>query len=523
MEPVTVVTDSEHFQTVAAEAPAGARVPVEVRVVVTDPYDAYRRARKGLGGVFLETSGGVEGWGYFGVEPTEHVQIAPDAERWPAASEPISEDQNHEADLLDGAPTAVDAPTLAALDGLLSGETLVRGNCEVPFPCGLIGWLSYDVARELEELPETSRDDRELPHAEFGLFDVVAAWREPRVGETTLHVTACPRVEASADLDAVYEEALMDARTVARAAVEGDPTPPEAPITTESARFESDCGRDTFAERVRQVKEYIREGDTFQANISQRLRAPAAVHPLMAYDALRRINPAPYSGLLEFQSCDLVSASPELLLHLEDDEIETEPIAGTRPRGETATEDAALERELRNDVKERAEHAMLVDLERNDLGKVSRFGSVSVPEYHRVDHYSEVMHLVSLVRGRLRPGIGVADAVAAAFPGGTITGAPKPQTMGIIDELEAVRRGPYTGSIGILGFDGRATLNIVIRTLVRYQDEYHLRVGAGVVHDSVPEREYDETLAKARALVRAIDEAIGEQTDLGVAEAGTEG
>jgi len=281
------------------------------------------------------------------------------------------------------------------------------------------------------------------------------------------------------------------------------------------------------------VKAYVRDGDTFQANVSQRLRAPAAVHPVEAYDALRAVNPAPYSGLIEFSrgrgtsgseadragdapaGVDLVSASPELLLErVPSDDPErgarlvTEPIAGTRPRGETAEADDALEAELTGDAKERAEHAMLVDLERNDLGKVSRFGTVDVAEYRRVDRYSEVMHLVSLVEGEARPDVGVADAIAACFPGGTITGAPKPRTMAIIDELEETRRGPYTGSMVAAGFDGRATLNIVIRTLVRRAAEYHLRVGAGIVHDSEPDAEYEETLAKARALVTAADEAL---------------
>ncbi|MFC6729541.1 anthranilate synthase component I family protein, partial [Natronoarchaeum mannanilyticum] len=272
------------------------------------------------------------------------------------------------------------------------------------------------------------------------------------------------------------------------------------------------------AERVRRVKEYVRDGDTFQANVSQRLTAPAAVHPVAAYDAVREVNPAPYSGLLEFRGVDLVSASPELLLERAGDRIETEPIAGTRPRGATPEEDVALESELLGDEKERAEHAMLVDLERNDLGKVAAYGSVDVPEYRRIDRYSEVMHLVSRVTGELRPGAELADAVAAVFPGGTITGAPKPRTMEIIDEVEATRRGPYTGSMAIFGFDERATLNIVIRTLVRRGAEYHLRVGAGIVHDSVPEREYEETLDKARALIRAVDEALDGRTSLGVEE-----
>jgi anthranilate synthase component 1 len=280
--------------------------------------------------------------------------------------------------------------------------------------------------------------------------------------------------------------------------------------------FTSSCDRSAYADRVRRVQAYIRDGDTFQANISHRLTAPAAVHPVEAFAALREVNPAPYSGLIEFPGVDLVSASPELLLERNVDGLRTEPIAGTRPRGDTDAEDRRLEADLRSDGKERAEHAMLVDLERNDLGKVSEYGSVTVDEYRRVDRYSEVFHLVSEVTGRLAEGYDLGDAIGATFPGGTITGAPKPRTMEIIDEVEQRRRGPYTGSMAAIGFDGRATLNIIIRTLVRHGDEYHLRVGGGVVHDSVPDREYDETLAKARALVTAVDAALGDEMEMEV-------
>jgi anthranilate synthase component 1 len=390
----------------------------------------------------------------------------------------------------------------------------------VPYPCGAVGWLSYDLVRELEELPSGAARDRDLPRVQVALFDRLAAWEEPRDGETTLRVTACPRVDPDGErgrpVAAAYDHGRDRARDLIERATTGDSAVGPPPVAAATAEFESDCGRAAFADRVRRVKEFVRDGDTFQANVSQRLTAPAAVHPVEAFDALRRVNPAPYSALVEFPGVDLVSASPELLLDRDGDELVTEPIAGTRPRGETEAEDAELEDDLRADEKERAEHAMLVDLERNDLGKVSEFGSVEVTDYRRVDRYSEVMHLVSEVRGRLRDGADLADAIAAVFPGGTITGAPKPRTMEIVDAVEATRRGPYTGSIGIFGFDGRATLNIVIRTLVRDGAEYHLRVGAGIVHDSDPEREYEETLDKARALVTAVDEALGRRGDLTV-------
>ncbi|WP_290810899.1 anthranilate synthase component I family protein [Halovivax sp.] len=527
-----VATAVEDVRALAADAEPGTRLPVEVRLPVEDPFEAYRRARDGSGGVYLETTGGQRGWSYFGIDPIERLTVGPDA---------VALDADSTAPSGGSSTASGEAPTLAALGGLLDGESIARGDCDVPFPCGAIGWLSYDVARELEALPETTADDRDLPQLDVAVFDRLAAWEAPAEGPVTLRITACPRLgdgrgtgdgpdgvggDANAvddganavedDPDAVYERGRERALELAEAILAGEASVGPPPADAPDATFESDCGREAFAERVRRVKEYVRDGDTFQANVSQRLVAPAAVHPVDAYDALRRVNPAPYSGLLEFRSVDLVSASPELLLERDGDLVRTEPIAGTRPRGRTPEADEALAEELRTDEKERAEHAMLVDLERNDLGKVCAYGTVEVSEYRRVDRYSEVMHLVSDVAGRLREGATLSDAIAAVFPGGTITGAPKPRTMEIIDELEEVRRGPYTGSVGIFGFDGRATLNIVIRTLVRHADEYHLRVGAGIVHDSEPYREYDETLDKARALITAIDEALGERAALTV-------
>ncbi|AGN02559.1 para-aminobenzoate synthase component I [Salinarchaeum sp. Harcht-Bsk1] len=514
MTEATVVTDRDAFLSTAADAPTGTRVPVEVSLPVDDPFDAYRRARggDGDGGAFLETTGGQSGWGYFGVDPIERLTVGPQAR---SRNAPVDGEGSSGR-----APTGDDSPTLAALQALLQAEALRRGDCEIPCPCGAIGWLSYDVVRELEDLPGEAVDDRDLPRFQAAFFDRLAAWECPTTeGETTLRITACPAIGGEGDrtdADAAFDRGQERALDLVDRIEKGDPDVPTVGDAAGDATFESDCTPETYADRVRAVKEYVRAGDTFQANVSQRLSAPAAVHPVAAYDALRSVNPAPYSALLELPAADLVSASPELLLERDGDRIRTEPIAGTRPRSDDPEADAALETELTSDEKERAEHAMLVDLERNDLGKVAAYGTVEVTEYRRVDRYSEVMHLVSLVEGKLREGATLADAIAAVFPGGTITGAPKPRTMEIIDELEGTRRGPYTGSIGIFGFDGRATLNIVIRTLVRHEDRYDLRVGAGIVHDSVPQREYRETLDKGRALVNAVDRALGERASLAV-------
>jgi anthranilate synthase component 1 len=483
MREAAVATDRAAFQAAVADATGPARGVVEARLPVDDPFGAYRRARGEEPAFHFETTGGSDGWGYFGVAPESMVRV--DA---------------GEGGALDALQAAVDGP-------------LVRAGCEVPHPGGLFGWLSYDVARELEDLPDSTTDDRELPRLQLGVYPTVAAWREPfEPGDDLRLVAAVPLVgdsdvDGEANSNAAFEDGRERVLALADRIETGDPGVGSAPAG-EPAPFESATGRSAFEDRVRRIQAAIRDGETFQANVSHRLEAPASVHPVRAFAALRGANPAPYSGLVEFPGVDLVSASPELLLERRGRDLVTEPIAGTRPRGDSTEADERLEAELLGDEKERAEHAMLVDLERNDLGKVSEYGSVEVADYRRVDRYSEVMHLVSEVRATLRESCSLADAISTAFPGGTITGAPKPRTMALIDDAEATRRGPYTGSLAAVGFDGDATLNIVIRTLVRHADEYHLRVGAGVVHDSDPASEYDETLDKARALVDAIDDAL---------------
>ena len=514
MSSVVESTSWDAYQSVARSASVGDRIPVELQLSVDDPFSAYQVVRNDQGSVYLETTGGQDGWGYFATDPIERITA-----RVPA-----------------GSLTPETSPSLAALAGRLEAETLHHGTTDVPFPCGLFGWLSYDLVREIESLPQETEDDRGLPQLQFGVYDAVAAWREPRENSpTTLYLTSCPRLGEVPRT--TYERGLEQATTLATKISNGLSNQAiETTNGTTGTTFESTVGREAYADRVNAIKQYIRDGDTFQVNISHRLEASATVPPIDVYAALRRVNPAPYSGLIEFPGVDLISASPELLISVDGNDLLTEPIAGTRPRGGTPERDSRLAEELASDEKERAEHAMLVDLERNDLGKVSTYGSVTVEEYRRIDRYSEVMHLVSLVKGELRKDVSLAGvcranpleptttsaadrlcaAIAAMFPGGTITGAPKPRTMEIIEELESSRRGPYTGSMAIIGFDQRAVLNIIIRTIVKVNDTYYLRVGAGIVHDSVPEREYDETMDKARALLNAVNEALDDDTTLEV-------
>jgi anthranilate/para-aminobenzoate synthase component I len=264
--------------------------------------------------------------------------------------------------------------------------------------------------------------------------------------------------------------------------------------------------KNEYIDIVERVKEYIAAGDIFQANLSQRVSARINdKKPLDLYKILREINPSPFAGFFDFGEYHIVSSSPERLIRIKDGIIDTRPIAGTRPRGKNGKEDEAMRAELLLNKKERAEHIMLIDLERNDLGRVSEYGSVRVDELMITEDYSHVIHIVSNITGKLAAGKDCFDAIKAAFPGGTITGVPKVRCMEIIDELEPVRRGPYTGSIGYIGFSGNMDLNIIIRTFVIKDGMAYVQAGAGLVADSDPELEYFETLKKAEALIRTLE------------------
>jgi len=494
MDAIQTVTSRAEYMHTAADVAETSRVPIELQVTVHDPFEAFRAVAESHEGVLLETTGGRAGWSYIGLDP----------ESWTHVRAPL------ESQAVDG------SPTLAELQGALDAETLIRGECAVPYPCGIIGWLGYEISRELEPTipqgpPET------LPRAQFAVFPTMIAWREPADTPVHMHLTGCPRV--GIEPAATYSSTVEDLQTIAEQITA--PQPQQAASETAAAvNFTSVMGGDDFAEKVTAIKAAIRAGDTFQTNLSHRLEAPAELDPLAVYAALREVNPAPYSGLLRFPGMTLISASPELLLSVDGERLTTEPIAGTRPRGADPPADREYEQELTGDAKERAEHAMLVDLERNDLGKVCAYGSVEVTEYRRVDRYAEVMHLVSEVEGRRRPGVSLTDAIAAMFPGGTITGAPKPKTMELIATHEDSPRGPYTGSMGLFGFDDRATLNIIIRTIEMHHGIFGLQVGAGIVHDSIPEHEYRETLDKARGMIRAVDAALAPTQQVRVSDEG---
>ena len=383
-----------------------------------------------------------------------------------------------------------------------------------PFFGGAVGCFSYDFARRLEALPSVAANDLNIPDVHFGLYDLVTAVDHRA---NIVQIIFCPSMERflGESREKLYREGL-DRLAEWEARLMGPPPEKESSIR-EPLAFAPQQTREAYLECVRRAQAYIAAGDIYQANLSHRFAVdlPARYcsglerlryeHGL--YRQLRTVNPSPFSGLLRFEDLSLISCSPERLVRLSGRRAETRPIAGTRPRGSGTDDDQRLVGELLASPKERAEHVMLVDLERNDLGRVCEFGSVHVDEFMVIEQYSHVSHIVSNVRGILRADASPFDLIRATFPGGTITGVPKIRCMEIIEELEPVRRGPYTGSFGYIGWNGDLDLNIVIRTLVLAGAKGYLQVGAGIVADSDPAKEYEETLHKAEAFFSSLQRA----------------
>jgi para-aminobenzoate synthetase component 1 len=379
---------------------------------------------------------------------------------------------------------------------------------------GAVGYLSYDLVREFEELPCIAKDDLQLPLLQFGLYDLITA-----VDHQTdrLQIIFCPPMERflGEPREQLYHEGL-DRLAECETKLSGRPAPLKYLPPLDQMAFHPDQTRETYLDRVRRCQEYIAAGDIYQANLSHRftLRPPSTYndgtdrqpYEQELYRRLQAVNPSPFSGLMHFGDVTLISSSPERLVRLHDRQADTRPIAGTRPRGLNALDDQRLIGELLANEKERAEHLMLVDLERNDLGRVCRFGSVQVDEFMAIEQYSHVSHIVSHISGVLSSDATPFDLIRALFPGGTITGVPKIRCMEIIEELEPVRRGPYTGSFGYLGWNGNLDLNIVIRTLVWCAGKGYLQVGAGIVADSDPAKEYEETIQKAQAFFSVLQQ-----------------
>jgi anthranilate synthase component 1 len=377
-----------------------------------------------------------------------------------------------------------------------------------PLVAGAIGYFGYDMVRLVERIPETGRDDVQLDDAVLMFYLGLVAFD---------HVRHCVWVVrnvftgGAGSLRAKYEAAVREIRRTRRR-LEG-PLPPVRPAPKAAPlRVSANMPKAGYLDAVRKSKAYIRAGDVFQVVPSQRFAARLVADPFEIYRALRVVNPSPYMYFLRLGSVAIVGSSPEMLLKVQGREAYYRPIAGTRPRGRTEEEDRRIEAAFRASPKERAEHVMLVDLGRNDLGRVCAYGSVRVEELMSVERYSHVMHLVSRLRGRLRPEVDCLDALMACFPAGTLTGAPKVRAMEIIDELEPTRRGIYSGAILYLDFSGNLDSCIAIRTLVAKDGAAYFQAGAGIVADSRPEREYQETLNKAQAIVTALEMVQSGQT-----------
>lgn len=494
------MTSFDDFRSRAAACFAsGGLVPVwrDCLLDQCTPVAAYAKLRRGAFGFLLESApAGGETWArytYLGTEPRGAWRLRDGCvEDWTASAgwhaartpaDPI-------ADLRDivRAMQPVDAPELG------------------PFWSGAVGFFAYDVVRHIERLPHAPPRTLDAPDACFVFTDalvVIDNWRGQARVIVSVPVPAGAGEDALAALHARAVATLDD--TIAR--LHGpdvlDPLAldPSAAPAMPTSRYT----REAFERDVGRIKEYILAGDVFQALLSRRMEMPLDFDPTSLYRALRALNPSPYMYHLVLDGVELVGSSPELLVRVADGRITVRPIAGTRPRGRTAEEDHALAAELLADEKERAEHVMLVDLGRNDVGRLARYGTVRVTDLMTVERYSHVFHIVSQVEGELTDGSSALDAFRAVFPAGTMTGAPKVRAMEIIDELEPERRGPYAGALGFIGAgDTRMDLAITIRTCVIAGGVATIQAGAGIVHDSVPEREWDETENKARALLTAI-------------------
>ena len=372
---------------------------------------------------------------------------------------------------------------------------------DLPKFCGgAVGYIGYDVVRFFEDLPDSTEDDLGLPDSVFTFTDTLLIFDHVKH-----HIKVLCNAQVNGDPEAAYNKAIEKIDHLVQQ-LRQPITPLPAPTSQASPiEVSSNFSKEGFENAVLACKEYISAGDCIQVVLSQRLSAPVTADPFDVYRALRSLNPSPYMYYLDYGELKLIGSSPEILVTEEHGKVIVRPIAGTRPRGQNEEQDKQLEEELLADEKERAEHIMLVDLGRNDIGRVCRYGSVNVNEQMVIERYSHVMHIVSNVEGQLKPDKDQFDVLRATFPAGTVSGAPKIRAMQIIDELEPTRRGPYAGSIGYFSYSGDMDTCITIRTILIHNNIAYVQAGAGIVADSVPECEYQETLNKAKAMVRALE------------------
>ncbi len=378
-----------------------------------------------------------------------------------------------------------------------TGEYLPR------FFGGAVGFMGYDMVRFMEELPEENPVLTDFPDSSFMVPQIVLICDNVR---QTITIVNCVLIEQQGNCQQQYQTAVDEIEEIVgllHQPMPADVVAGEGPCPAH--KFKSNMEQEQFKEMVNKAKDYIVAGDVIQVVLSQRFHSKTDLQPFTLYRALRHINPSPYLFFLKLDDIIQIGSSPEILVRLEGDDIEVRPIAGTRKRGGTPEEDIALEKELLADPKERAEHLMLVDLGRNDLGRVAQYGSIETRDLLVIERYSHVMHIVSGVHGKIMPGKDQFDVLKACFPAGTVSGAPKIRAMEIIEELETERRGPYAGAVGYFGFSGNMDICITIRTFIMKDDNLWIQAGAGIVSDSDPQLEFEETLNKARGLRRAVE------------------
>ncbi len=461
------------------------------------PVSVYLKLMSEMGPSFLLES--VEGgeqvgrYSFVGVNPRGMIALKGQTVSHITGAGTESRDLNEDEDLLDvlraelAQFVPVDMPDLPRFNG------------------GAVGYLGYDLVRFFEKLPDTAEQILDIPDAVFLLADTLVVFDHARH-----RLIILANAHVGQDVEDAYVNAIQRIERVSEKLLRPLPAIPQRRWGIKgSDHTRSNMSQERYEEIVRQAKEYIAAGDIFQVVLSQRFSRKSSAHPFAIYRALRMLNPSPYMFYFDFGEIDLqvIGASPEMHVRLEDEVATVRPIAGTRRRGETLAIDQALEAELLADPKERAEHVMLVDLGRNDIGRVCEYGSVNVRDFMTIERYSHVMHIVSHVEGRLKPGLDAFDLMRATFPAGTVSGAPKVRAMEIIEELEGQRRGLYAGAAGYFSYDGSMDTCIAIRTMLVEGDSVYVQAGAGIVADSDPASEHQECINKARALLVAVDKA----------------
>lgn len=475
-----------------AKAQKGNLIPVykEILADLDTPVSAYMKISGGDYSFLLESVEGGEKWArycFLGCDPSTVIVIKGNGVT--VKSDGVEESSTAEDPLL-------------FIKKYLSRFRPVVADDLPRFTGGAVGFFSYDMVRYFEKLPERTTDDLEVPDAIFVVTDTLLIF--DNIGQT-IKIVSNAFIE-DGNIEECYRRAIEKIELIGDKLRRGVPAP--AVVRGEGngcPPIASNFTEDNFKKAVLKVKDYILEGDAFQVVLSQRLKFEITQDPFTIYRAIRMINPSPYMYFLKFGEMQVVGSSPEILVRLEGRQVEVRPIAGTRKRGKTEAEDSELERDLLRDEKELAEHIMLVDLGRNDLGRVAKVNTIEVNERFSVERYSHVMHIVSNVRGVLKDGLDCYDVLQATFPAGTVSGAPKIRAMEIIDELEPTRRGLYAGAVGYIGFSGNMDTAIAIRTLLIKDKIAYLGVGAGIVADSVPEKEFEETMNKGKALLKAIE------------------